>query len=318
MLRGKLLVAFAVILLLSLATAGSSSLCRSVKGFGYHYYICKGFTSVRDFGVVERAKVRRDTYFVLKDSALDYLPSTAFAGTSMSVLEIRNVSLITYADPRPNSSSPFEPVKNSLRKFILSKQKRPLENWGLLGSVGRLETLQLLKIEELNLTSDFNKLPLGIKEIQIEEASIGRVDQDWVSKLSSLRAIGVKRTTLKTIARSMLPKSAPKLAIIDLTENKLSSLPDDLTSNMPALKTLDVGLNEISTLQEGTLAPVRRNGGFVNMIGNPLACDCRLAFLLSYPRSWNYYLCSDPDSSAAIPIESLTERDLCSGARRYH
>lgn len=161
--------------------------------------------------------MRRDTYFVLKDSSLDYLPSTAFAGTEMSVLEISNVSLTTYADPRPNYSSPFEPVKNSLRKLILTEQQKPLENWDLLGSVVTLETLKLLKIEQLSLTSDFNKLPRGVLEIKIEEASIGRVDQDWVSQLSSLRAIAVKRSTLKTIARSMLPTFAPKLAAIDLT-----------------------------------------------------------------------------------------------------
>lgn len=314
MKNGKLLVPFAVISLLSLSTTGSSSRCRSVRGFVLHYYICEGFTSTRDFALIDPTRVRRDTYFVLKDSSLDYLPSTAFARTKMSVLEISNVSLTTYADPRPNSSSPFEPVKNSLRKFILNKQQKPLENWDLLGSVGTLETLKLQKIEELNLTSDFNKLPRGIHEIQIEEASIDRVDQDWVSKLSSLRAIGVKRTTLKTITRSMLPTFAPKLAAIDLTENKLSSLPDDLTSNMPALKILDVSFNEISTLHEGTLAPVKRNGGFANTMGNPLICDCGLAFLLAYPRSW-YNSCYDRESLESIPIESLTEQDLCGGAR---
>lgn len=316
MVKGKLLVPFAAISLLSLATTGSSSSCRSLNGFAFHYYICEGFKSIRDFVLIEHARVQRDTYFVLKDSLLDYLPSTAFAGTSMSVLEISNVSLTTYADPRANSSSPFEPVKNSLRKFILNKQKKPLEDWGLLGSVGGLETLKLLKIEELNLTSDFNKLPLGINEIHIEEASIGRVGQDWVSELSSLRAIGVKRTTLKTITRSMLPTSAPNLAIIDLTENELSSLPEDLTFNMPALKTLDVGFNSISTLHEETFAPVKRNGGFANMNGNPLVCDCRLTFLLTCPRSWNYYMCSDPESSEAVPIASIMERHTCNGTRR--
>ncbi|XP_037278135.2 uncharacterized protein LOC119171409 [Rhipicephalus microplus] len=276
------------------------------------YYFCEAFTSARHFAMIDRYRARNCAHFVLKDSYLDRLPSNAFADTSVSVLQFSNVTVGAYGDQQKNATSPFDALKHHLRKLIFSDQPRALDSWSLLRGLDRLETLLLLNVREVNLTTDFNSLPPSVKEIQILGAHIDRVDQDWLTTLHGLNAVMVKKTNLWRISRSMLPRPAPRLMMVDLAENHLTSLPEDLTADMPALRHLDVGYNEIMTLHESTLAPLKSKRGFVSMTGNPITCDCRLAFLLTYPRRWNYYVCANPPSLATRSIQSLREAELCS------
>ncbi|KAL1426392.1 hypothetical protein MTO96_003399 [Rhipicephalus appendiculatus] len=260
------------------------------------YYFCEAFTSAQHFAMVDRYHARNCAHFVLKDSYLDRLPSNAFADTTVSVLQFSNVTVGAYGDRQENASSPFYALKDHLRKLIFSDQPRALDSWSLLRGLDRLETLLLLKVGEVNLTTDFNALPPSVKEIQILGAHIDRVDQDWLATLHGLNAVTVEETNLGSISRSMLPRPAPTLMMLNLAGNRLTSLPEDLTIDMPALRQLDAGYNEITTLHESTLAPLKRNRGFVSLTGNPMTCDCRLAFLLTYPKRWNYYLCANPPS----------------------
>lgn len=305
----RLLAAQVIALLLNLTTAHPT--CYPRKATYNCYYFCEAFTSAQDFAMIDRYDARNCKNFVLKDSSLDRLPSNAFADTSASTLQFSNVTVDAYGDQQENASSPFDALKDSLRKLIFSDQPRALDSWSLLRGLDRLETLLLLNVREVNLTADFNTLPQSVKEIQILGAHVDRVDQDWLAKLYGLNAVMVKETNLGSISRSMLPRPAPSLMIIDLADNRLTSLPKDLTIDMPVLRELDVGYNKITTLHESTLAPLKRNRGFVRMTGNPMTCDCRLAFLLTYPKRWNYYLCANPLSLVTRSIQSLTEAELC-------
>ncbi|XP_075548729.1 uncharacterized protein LOC142582676 [Dermacentor variabilis] len=310
MFGGRLAVALIVVLLLNLTAA--HPICYSRDGPSHCYYFCEAFTRAEDFLQVDRYLAKNCTYFVLKDSSLDHLPSSAFVGTGISVLHFSNVTVGAYGDRRRIAASPFDALKDSLRKLIFSDQPKALESWSLLRGLKRLHTLLLLHVKEVNLTADFNHLPPSVKEIQVLGAHIDRVDQDWLAELHGLNAVAVKETNLERVSRSMLPRPAPKLMILDLADNRLTSLPEDLTTDMPALRELDVGYNEITTLHESTLAPLKRNRGFVRLIGNPLTCDCRLAFLLTYPKEWNYYPCAKPLSLVTRSIQSLTAAELCS------
>ncbi|KAH7944860.1 hypothetical protein HPB49_001281 [Dermacentor silvarum] len=305
----RLLVELVIALLLNLT--GAHPICYSREGPSHCYYFCEAFTSTQDFLRIDRYRAQNCTYFVLKDSSLERLPSNAFVGTSISVLHFMNVTVGAYGDRQGIAPSPFDALKDSLCKLIFSDQPKALESWNLLRGLKRLETLLLLHVKKVNLTADFNHLPPSVKEIQVLGAHVDQVDQDWLAELHGLNAVAVKETNLESVSRSMLPRPAPKLMILDFADNRLTSLPKDLTTDMPALRELDVGYNEITTLHESTLAPLKRNRGLVRMIGNPLTCDCRLAFLLTYPKKWNYYPCAKPLSLATRSIQSLTEAELC-------
>lgn len=311
MLQYRLLLMLAVGHLMVLATVRAAPSCRVNIGFTHNYYVCANFTSISDFALVDRSRMPTDAYFILKDSTFDHLPSTAFAGTAISVLEFKNVSVNTYGDPSENARSPFEPINSTLRRLIFTRQQKAVESWSLLHCLKRLESLRVDNVGRVSLTSDFNKLPLTITEIRIERSSVETVDQDWLSELRGLKSIAVKGTNITSITRSMLPRPALKLNELDVSENELTSLPEDLTADMPSLRTLDVSHNKISTLYESTLEPVMSNGGIVHMMGNPLRCDCRLAFLLTYPKKWNYYLCAHPAALVTKSIRTLKMADLC-------
>ncbi|XP_070392872.1 carboxypeptidase N subunit 2-like isoform X7 [Dermacentor albipictus] len=79
------------------------------------------------------------------------------------------------------------------------------------------------------------------------------------------------------------------------TRNALTGLPVDIGEEVPVLEFLNVGRNKITTLDERSLAPLRRNGTYVYLFGNPLRCDCHLRFLVEYEESWTYSECALPE-----------------------
>ncbi|EEC07460.1 secreted protein, putative [Ixodes scapularis] len=286
--------------------------CRSAAGYAYKYYICEGLRSDDDFHQhVQRDDMLEETHFILKDSHLDHLPATVFRNANISALEFRNSRIQSFTYPG-SATGPLNELRETLRKLIFSNQSSLPESWSVLQNLTELRTLQLVAIGQVNLTRDFNNLPTSIRQIQILGASIGRVDEDWISQLYDIELIKIAETTLKKVSRSMFPRPATKLLILDMPENQLTSLPKDFTQDMPALKVLSVAYNQISTFHEETLAPLDRDDSFVNMIGNVLNCECKLAFLLRYPGRWIYYVCGQPSSLSGKYIRSLIQPELCS------
>ncbi|KAH7931848.1 hypothetical protein HPB49_025844 [Dermacentor silvarum] len=304
----RLLVELVIALLLNLT--GAHPICYSREGPSHCYYFCEAFTSTQDFLRIDRYRAQNCTYFVLKDSSLERLPSNAFVGTSISVLHFMNVTVGAYGDRQGIAPSPFDALKDSLCKLIFSDQPKALESWNLLRGLKRLETLLLLHVKKVNLTADFNHLPPSVKEIQVLGAHVDQVDQDWLAELHGLNAVAVKETNLESVSRSMLPRPAPKLMILDFADNRLTSLPKDLTTDMPALREAD---HSACFLVRSTfsLLQLALKSTLNYVAGNPLTCDCRLAFLLTYPKKWNYYPCAKPLSLATRSIQSLTEAELC-------
>ncbi|CAN7991965.1 unnamed protein product [Ixodes hexagonus] len=295
----------------SVALSFAAPSCHSAAGFAYKYHICKGLRSHEDFDrYLQRDDMLQETHFILEDSHLDHIPASAFRNTNISVLEFRNSQIDSFTDPT-TATSPLDVLRQSLRKMVFKNQSSLPESWSLFQNLTELRTLELLIIPQLNLTRDFNNLPASIRQIQVIGADIGRVDEDWISQLSDIELIKVSETTLKKISRSMFPRPASKLLVLDLPENQLSSLPKDFTQDMPALKVLSVAYNQISSFHEETLAPLDRDDSFVNMIGNVLNCECKLAFLLRYPERWLYYVCGLPRSLSGKYIRSLVEPELC-------
>ncbi|KAK8776965.1 hypothetical protein V5799_029693 [Amblyomma americanum] len=217
MFQSRLLLTLAVGHLMVLGTVHATPSCRAHLGFRNRYYICGNFRSASDFALIERSRMPRDAYFILKDSTLDHLPSAAFSGTTISVLEFKNVSVNTYGDPAENASSSFEAISSTLRRLIFTRQPKAVESWSLLHCLKRLESLRVENVERVNLTSDFNKLPLTITEIRIEGSSVKTVDPDWLSQLHGLRSVTVRGTNISNITRSMLPRPAPKLRQLDIS-----------------------------------------------------------------------------------------------------
>ncbi|KAM7314583.1 putative secreted protein [Ixodes scapularis] len=296
-----------VFLALAVNFAYAEPSCTDTRGFRFRRYVCKDFRRPEDFQkYVVRGDAQQETWFQLRDSHLEHLPSRAFAELNMVKLTLHNVTVTTFAESGPDTN-PFSGVEDTLRKVVFHDESTLPASWVLLSGLKKLEEVCVDEYKHLNLTRDFNHLPQGVKTLYVTKSTVHHVDPDWVSSLTNLEALVFKRTTLKTFARSWLPRPAPRFTLLDLPDNHLTTFPEGLGDELPRLSVVNVERNHLTTLEERDLGPLQRNQVFVSLTGNPMHCDCKLWFLFGYTHRWHYFKCSTPEALHDRYFMRLTE-----------
>lgn len=290
--------------------ASSEPSCNDIEGYRYRRYICRDFESSTDFqNHVKPLPSAKDTWFLLLDSTLDHIPARSFAGMNVSVLIFSNVTvnLLNQSEPANN---PFAGLEDTLTKMVFRRQSTLPQDWNLLGGMKKLEDLHIQGYINLNLTRNFEKLPESLKEVFIFDATINRVDENWLSSLHNLEAVIIRVTNMGNFTRSMLPESAPSLRTLDMADNNLSEFPSGLGGQFPKLRFINMEDNQITTLREEDLSQLHKDGVGIRFIGNPMHCDCKLWFLLDYTDRWHYFLCRSPEEHYGRYIKTFTEPEL--------
>ncbi|KAG0428662.1 hypothetical protein HPB47_024386 [Ixodes persulcatus] len=201
---------------------------------------------------------------------------------------------------------PFHGASSWLKRIEYRNGSSVPGTWRLLQPLTKLQALVFRNMPQLQLTEDFNSLPLNLKKIDIANSTIRTVRPAWLSQLTNLEELVVKDTNLNTFERSMLPSPATKLTSLDLRHNELTSLPEDLTRDAPSLRTLNVASNKIRSFSEETFEPLRENqNATVNLEGNPLNCDCHARFLSSVPNSWTSPPCQSPERLRGRQVKQI-------------
>lgn len=271
---------------------------------------CSGFTKPEDFAkYFNRSEEFKDLWFVLEDSNLDYIPPGVLAGTGASILELKNVK-VTSLEPLVPNANPFSGLEGTLRRISFTYGSSVPASWKLLKHLERLEELVFFEITRLNLTRDFNELPKSLKKVSIIRTTIDNVDQDWMASLENLENVRIQSSTLSNFSRSMLPRPAKKLRKLTIGDSSLTSLPKDFGEDFPAMTSVNVRQNLITTFEEESLSPFNNNKTIVVLTGNPVHCDCKVAFLLGYPDTWNYPQCETPEELVNSSVKDLTKEQL--------
>ncbi|XP_077483240.1 uncharacterized protein LOC144093576 [Amblyomma americanum] len=301
---------FTVLLSIALSWASAEPSCMQIDGHKYRRLVCREFGSSEDFKKhVPRNESSKDTWFLLINSAMDRLPPAAFAGLNVSELILSDVKLGSLDDPEAGEG-PFSGLEQSLKKMAFRRDSTLPSSWSQLGNMAALQELHLQRYRNLNLTRDFGKLPQSLKLVFVFDATLNKVDEDWLADLGNLETVIVRVTDLPVFLRSMLPRPAPKLRMLDLAENQLSAFPQGLAEDLPQLQFVNLEDNRITTLEEKDVAPLHKDSVLVRLIGNPMHCDCKLWFLLDYTDRWHYFLCQSPEIHQGRYIKMLSEPEL--------
>ncbi|KAK8776964.1 hypothetical protein V5799_029692 [Amblyomma americanum] len=301
---------FTVLLSIALSWASAEPSCMQIDGHKYRRLVCREFGSPEDFKKhVPRNESSKDTWFLLINSAMDRLPPAAFAGLNVSELILSDVKLGSLDDPEAGEG-PFSGLEQSLKKMAFRRDSTLPSSWSQLGKMAALQELHLQRYRNLNLTRDFGKLPQSLKLVFVFDATLNKVDEDWLADLGNLETVIVRVTDLPVFVRSMLPRPAPKLRTLDLAENQLGAFPQGLAEDLPQLQFVNLEDNRITTLEEKDVAPLHKDPVLVRLIGNPMHCDCKLWFLLDYTDRWHYFLCQSPEIHQGRYIKMLSEPEL--------
>ncbi|CAN7981190.1 unnamed protein product [Ixodes pacificus] len=275
----------------------------------YKFYTCTNFNKVGDFyHYVQRALKYPNLWFILKDSHLDYYPAGTFLDGNVSVIELQNAWVHSFAQFK-TGPNPFLGIEDSLEIIVFREGSTLPDSWSILGRLRKLEKLEFWDMKHLELTRDFNDLPQTMNRVYIYNSTIGYIDENWLSSLKNLKRVVVKRSNLKKFLRSMLPLPALKLHFLDLEWNALTFLPQDIGQGFPVLEFFNFGENNIATLNQESLAPLR-NGTSVYLYGNPLHCDCRIRFLLEYGDGWTFARCASPAAVKGNYLNTLSAEQM--------
>ncbi|CAN7987176.1 unnamed protein product, partial [Ixodes hexagonus] len=258
-------------------------------------YKCSGLRSTADFyRYVESALPVPGLWLVVKDSRLDVFSQGTFASGNVSVLEIDNVTSITF--PTLDATvRRFPGLEGSLRSLVYRRNSTVPVHWGVLSRFAVLEELEFYDMSNMTLGADFNELPKSVTAIRIRGCSIDSVDSSWLSKLSNLKTVVIADSDLKAIARTMFPRPARRLKTLDFWKNALAVLPTDIGEECPALRFINIAQNLLTSIDEATLTSLRSQKTYVYMAGNPLHCDCVLAFLSRFPELASSSRCASPE-----------------------
>ncbi|XP_077564824.1 uncharacterized protein LOC144180326 [Haemaphysalis longicornis] len=299
----------ALLLLATYGGAGALPSCRYPRHFTDHDYTCLGFSNASELEEeIQLLRAGAPIRLTLKDSRLEHLPSSAFAHLAVSVLELSNVTVGTFTLAEHH---PFQCFEDTLTEITFSDDSTLPDSWAVLKELHSLRVLAISDMSSLNLTRDFHHLPKSLRVIGITSSRLGYVDDDWLAPLSGLEVLAVRDTTMSSLKRSMLPRPAPKLWRLMFHNNSLTSIPKDLCEDMPKLIAIDIGDNQIRTLDEESVAPIFKQPLYDLIIaGNPLHCDCKLGFLRGHIKNWRPNRCSTPESLSGHHLNWVTDREL--------
>ncbi|KAG8174359.1 hypothetical protein JTE90_011635 [Oedothorax gibbosus] len=109
----------------------------------------------------------------------------------------------------------------------------------------------------------------------------------------------------------MFPRGRNKLNAIDLQYNMISTLPNDMFSDMPALKYVYLAGNMIAVLPEATFQPVISQLFHLDVSGNSIKCDCLIAWMLQLKVPFGLRgNCYAPKALRGKEFDQLTRSDL--------
>ncbi|KAL1426389.1 hypothetical protein MTO96_003397 [Rhipicephalus appendiculatus] len=224
-------------------------------------------------------------------------------GLNVTVLELRSVEL-GRLDPS-ETENPFAGLEDTLRKLTFSLGTMP-SSWSLLSGLRRLEELEILHYARLKLTRDFNHLPKSLRTLFIADATFESIEGGWISDLVNLEHLIFRGT-----GPGQLQQELAAFAGASLHHSRLAVR---LGDNLPALNYVSVFKNLITMLREQDLAPIRDKVAVVDLMFNPVHCDCNVSFILDYPTSWHYFACAGPRDVKGTYATNLQYKQLkCEG-----
>ncbi|CAL1262919.1 unnamed protein product [Larinioides sclopetarius] len=242
----------------------------------------------------------------INNSSLLYIPHNAFKGGKFERIRFYQSQIMSLSD----IDIAFEGLEDTLEELRATEANYvPQWDWQQLR---HLHKLRLIDINMINMGSVDEVFPplKNLKALGITKAGLSFIVDHAFENLSGLKILSLSDNNIQEITRSMLPNPAPELLFLDLSNNEISSIPEDFFRNMPHLVHVALSDNRLSVLPEGTYKWAVQNLQALMLGGNKFICDCRMRWVTGYRLPYDFTpTCAAPKLLADKRVANLDFRD---------
>ncbi|XP_035693784.1 slit homolog 3 protein-like [Branchiostoma floridae] len=179
-----------------------------------------------------------------------------------------------------------------------------------------------------NITALPSQLPRLVDTVCLQQNRIRTIN---LSRLGNVNKLNLSQNILTSFPWESL-KHMKKITTLDVSHNRLSTVRLDLAlKDLRRLKYVNLAYNKLATFSEANLGVSFRSVGpfaYRHIHGNPIRCDCRMAWLSQLARTFHHCLpfsctaavrnsllftsfvysdvlmCDSPDSLKGVPVHS--------------
>ncbi|GFQ90826.1 uncharacterized protein TNCT_585161 [Trichonephila clavata] len=172
--------------------------------FGKPTIFCKNIEKPEIISdMVEKTGGMKFRRFLLVDSSLTYLPTSALISEKFEILVVFNSTFVSLFDKPPA-------IKNSLSEMWLMDVHitRGLQ-WDLFKNLNKLEDLKLFHTEVTTLENDFqNNVSPKLTSLFMVKTKTSKLGKSVFANLKSLSLLHIRISSIKVLKRSMFAKPA--------------------------------------------------------------------------------------------------------------
>ncbi|CAN7943586.1 unnamed protein product [Ixodes pacificus] len=169
-----------------------------------------------------------------------------FSGLNLVSIKILN-SVYRVSEVTNKAHSTFLNLEEKLEVLEVSHTTLDFGNTNL-GAMRRLSKMSIGDSSVDVLRKGWFDGLSDLRTFSISNSKLGHVEDEALSGLANVDIIELRSCHLGLIHRNYFPPIAYKLEELDLSDNKLSWLPDNLFTNMPHLQTVVLSRNAFKVL----------------------------------------------------------------------
>lgn len=236
---------------------------------------------------------------LIKDSTFQYIPNEVFLKNRYIFLTLKNCTLVQILEDDIQGDIPLKQlslVDMNIQKKISYRRFTNFQSLELL----YLNNTEYRKIRK----SDMEFLSPTLKLLFFINTKTSRIEPDAFKSLNKLESLIITKNEIKNIESNMFPESLSQLI---LNDNKLKSIPSDLSDALPKLFSIYLQNNLITSFPEAPFGKFP-DLAFILIQENPIKCDCQSRWVVGREKPYIEGTCSDRKDKK--PIKELTREDF--------
>ncbi|GFT16158.1 uncharacterized protein NPIL_220761 [Nephila pilipes] len=209
---------------------------------------------------------------------LPFLPAGLFSGTSVKRIYIIDSILDNLYSIKNATPSPFDGLDNSLEEIYVQSTRDPSKwYWPEVKNLKNLKKFEIVQSPIDFIGHIFAEIGGGsLESITATYSRVYRIHPQAFPELTNLKEANFAGNMLPYLVRTMFSNPAPQLEKLNFRDNQLFTLPEDMFSNMPALKFLDLSENQFKAFEVNVFTPIWNQLEFFFIKDNPYKCGCSL------------------------------------------